>query len=334
MPVTPTVVTSIPQPANTPEGFLFFFDDCPFVRATSGFYTWAVAPAEPGTGRSRVQIETCALFHLICPRSSFGKQPADQAAASRRTPLSLRFADAFWGRLVTQLDESGLFVDDFTDCEVFADALRDLVLTDAGDLVIVAADWRATEAYNVPALNNQHRPAFDRINFLSRTYVTTLEDEDIKTPLAPLCRLVGAVGPVLNQQSRREHNLFLSNLLFVVERLTSEAKNDTEKAHMLPELLSNAILPSPLLSANLSLRSINQDLSLALQYGNAETSQGKAKIERKRANTISIRRPLPPHPHPPRFRPVARPRRAPVPTSLPARPTTRRPEGTAERLRA
>ena len=102
------VVVTSPGGAPSPECPIWLQANEAIVVATQQFIDWQPAPAD-AAGAARVSLDTFQAVKAFASRCRVGSNPPDIAAARAVNLLQVRFADAFWSRILTELKASGVF---------------------------------------------------------------------------------------------------------------------------------------------------------------------------------------------------------------------------------
>ena len=102
------VVVTSPAGAVTPESPIWLQANESIVTDTQSFIDWQPAPAD-AAGAARVSINTFQAVKAFLPRCRLSRNAADIAAATPVNVLVVRFEDAFWSRILTELKASGAF---------------------------------------------------------------------------------------------------------------------------------------------------------------------------------------------------------------------------------
>ena len=136
------VVVTSPAGAPTPECPIWLQANEAIVTATQQFIDWQPAPADPA-GAARVSIDTFQAVKAFTSRCRVSRNLPDIAAAVLISVLEIRFEDAFWSRLLTELKASGVFANAITELGGLLDAIEAAAILNPASLEIAAADWRA-----------------------------------------------------------------------------------------------------------------------------------------------------------------------------------------------
>jgi hypothetical protein len=100
-------------------------------------------------------------------------------AAHAINMLGIRFTDAFWSQLLTELKASDVFANRISDVGSLHDAIQGATILNPANLEITAADWRAAEPYAPgPAgggANALARAALLRVRFFSLLDITRFD---------------------------------------------------------------------------------------------------------------------------------------------------------------
>ena len=105
-PVAPVVVQA-PVAPRTPDTPVFLLASDELVGATA-FLAWQPAPPLAAGGAARVSLATHQMIKAFGTRFRISRLPADLAAASNVSVLTLGLDAAFWSRALTALRDGGI----------------------------------------------------------------------------------------------------------------------------------------------------------------------------------------------------------------------------------
>ena len=276
------VVVASPA-ALSPESPIYLLANEPLVVATP-FIEWSPAPADPG-GAARVQSPTCVVVRVFTPKSSISRVPADLAAARAMAALNVRLQDACWSRLFTELTASGLFANGSFQTEaLFEEALTDLVLVTPANLAITAADWRAGQAFVLPAgagaVAVAAREAMNAVRFLNLASAASLEVAGSPLPLLPLALVVGMVGSCLTNAIRQQETSAIQLVAGFIRANTLHNASDGALASRLKSFVIDNRLPRILRAHGVSEEERQGELEDGYTYN--RVAEGRRVVESQR----------------------------------------------------
>ena len=102
------VAVSSPAGPATAECPIYLLANEEVFTNTALFLDWQPAPAGPG-GVAQVQMATFQTVRAFLTRCILSRTPADLVAHRAHHPLVIRFVDATWARILTELKASGVF---------------------------------------------------------------------------------------------------------------------------------------------------------------------------------------------------------------------------------
>ncbi len=142
------IVVSVPLAPATPDTPVILLAADPLVAGTA-FLRWQPAPAG-AAGEARVQLSTFQMVRAFASRCSVSRVPGDLAAARTISILTLRFAETFWSRILTELVGSGLLARPLGTSRELLERISSLAIANPGELLVIAADLSAAEAFAIP----------------------------------------------------------------------------------------------------------------------------------------------------------------------------------------
>ena len=140
------VVVTSPVGPPTPEWPIYLQANEAIVTWTQQFIDWQAAPAD-AAGAARVSIGTFQAIKAFAPRCLISRNGPDMLAAHAINMLEIRFTDAFWSRLLTELKASNVFANRISDVGSLHDAIQGATILNPANLEVTAADWRPAEPY-------------------------------------------------------------------------------------------------------------------------------------------------------------------------------------------
>ena len=108
------VIVTSPAGPPTPECPIWLQANEAIVAYTQQFIDWQAAPAD-AAGAARVSIDTFQAIKAFAPRCMISRNGPDMLAAHGVNILEIRFTDAFWSRLLTELKASDVFASRVSD---------------------------------------------------------------------------------------------------------------------------------------------------------------------------------------------------------------------------
>ena len=96
------VIVTSPAGPPTPECPIWLQANEAIVAHTQQFIDWQAAPAD-AAGAARVSIDTFQAIKAFAPRCMISRNGPDMLAAHGVNILEIRFTDAFWSQLLTEL---------------------------------------------------------------------------------------------------------------------------------------------------------------------------------------------------------------------------------------
>ena len=280
------VVVTSPGGAPTPECDIWLQANEAIVTATQQFIDWQPAPPDPA-GAARVGLDTFKAIKAFAARCSISRNPVDLAAAAPRNVLVIRFEDAFWSRILTELKASGVFANTITELGGLLDAIEAATIVNPNNLEIVAADWRAAQAFaagpggnGAPAV--AARAALAQVRFFSLLPVTRLEDPAATCPFLPVCTMVGILGPCLTQLARQSE---VSSVRLVADGFralqpAAPPPSDGALAMRAAAFIPNQRLPFPLQAIGVGELELREEYEDGVEYN--KSADGRRLIEEKR----------------------------------------------------
>ena len=221
--VAPVVVTL--GPSVNGERFLRFSAAEPLVVATP-IIDWRPVAAAAGAAAQVELAEWKAMATFGC-KARIGSNPADHAAATERSLLTLQLTAAFWSRYLTELISSGLLAGSFAHRRAIQTRIAELTSANPANLQVDAASWDVHETFDTPAVpavaavaavSRRGRQAAiqavpgqaaipailgpPELKFISRCNITLLESADSSAPWATLCRGAGMLGATATRAVR------------------------------------------------------------------------------------------------------------------------------------
>jgi hypothetical protein len=297
-------------PVTTSEDLVFFSQADQLVMATP-FLLWQPAAAVGGV--AQVSLPQQALIaHFIgrCDRDA--ADAATLAVFNTHTPLDIGFEGAFWSRVLSEYVASGLLAATFSDLPSFHLAMAKLTITSPAELVILARDIRAGEAFDTPGiLPVPARPAARgcravaavpavpavpgpaELAVLSLTTIESLREPSAASPLLALAKLMATLGGTLTRASRTAPLCFakmavallrpnLEKRIFGVAGGTSDAA----VAFHLKAFLLEINLPPMFASRSARPTDALRDLSDAIRYSFG-TDEDRIAIETARLSSAN-----------------------------------------------
>ena len=140
------VIVTSPAGPPTPECPIWLQANEAIVAYTQQFIDWQAAPAD-AAGAARVSIDTFQAIKAFAPRCMISRNGPDMLAAHGVNVLEIRFTDAFWSRLLTELKASNVFANRISDVGSLHDAIQGATILNPANLEVTAADWRPAEPY-------------------------------------------------------------------------------------------------------------------------------------------------------------------------------------------
>ena len=172
------VIVTSPAGPPTPECPIWLQANEAIVAYTQQFIDWQAAPAD-AAGAARVSIDTFQAIKAFAPRCMISRNGPDMLAAHGVNILEIRFTDAFWSRLLTELKASNVFANRISDVGSLHDAIQGATILNPANLEVMAADWRPAEPYAPgPAgggANALARAALLRVRFFSLLDITRFD---------------------------------------------------------------------------------------------------------------------------------------------------------------
>ena len=96
---------------------------------------------------------TFQAVKAFMPRCKVSRIPADLAAANAVNVLTVRFTDACWSRILTELRDAQVFVNAANSISELHDFMKDAAIPTPANLDLVAGDWRkGDERFPAPSL--------------------------------------------------------------------------------------------------------------------------------------------------------------------------------------
>ena len=135
------VIVTSPAGPPTPECPIWLQANEAIVAYTQQFIDWQAAPAD-AAGAARVSIDTFQAIKAFAPRCMISRNGPDMLAAHGVNILEIRFTDAFWSRLLTELKASNVFANRISDVGSLHDAIQGATILNPANLEVTAADWR------------------------------------------------------------------------------------------------------------------------------------------------------------------------------------------------
>ena len=287
------VVINVTSPAgpDSPDNPIFLFATEPLVVGTP-FLDWRPAPAGAG-GAARVSLATFQAIRAFLPRANISRVPADVAAATAVGALSARLTDACWSRILTELVAADILSTSPNDLSSLWDAMALAVLPNPTSLELVAGDWRATQAFVIPAgpgpANVALRTALTPIRFLSIITVNVMEAPTHSLPLEGMCLLIGALGPCQVQAARR---LETASVQLVAATIRASIPNGPSLSNgqlairIIPFLRSKR-LPVQLRPAGVIEQDLREELEDGIEY--RQSDEGRKAVEERRIFNLGRR---------------------------------------------
>ena len=282
------VVVTSPGGATTPECPIFLQANEAIVAATQQFIDWRPAPAD-AAGAARVSLNTFQAVKAFAPRCIVSRNTgADINAAITTNLLEVRFTDAFWSRVLTELKASGVFADRITTVGGLHDAIQAATLVNPANLEIVAADWRPAQAFangpNGGGANAIARAALAQVRFYSLLSVSRLEwEHGAVLPFIQVSTVVGILGACLTQAARQSET---SSVRLIADSLRATYGNvvplpsDGALAVYATKLLPNMRMPFPLHAIGVGETELREEYEDGLVYNTS--ADGRRTIEEKR----------------------------------------------------
>ena len=147
------VIVTSPAGPPTPECPIWLQANEAIVAYTQQFIDWQAAPAD-AAGAARVSIDTFQAIKAFAPRCMISRNGPDMLAAHGVNILEIRFTDAFWSRLLTELKASNVFANRISDVGSLHDAIQGATMLNPANLEITAADWRAPPLFNLTRVHS------------------------------------------------------------------------------------------------------------------------------------------------------------------------------------
>ena len=281
------VVVTSPAGPPTPECPIWLQANEPIVTDTQQFIDWQPAPADPA-GAARVSIDTFQAVKAFVSRCKLSRTPVDMAAAAMINVLTIRFEDAFWSRLLTELKASGVFVNPITELGGLLDSIgAAATITNPPNLEIVAADWRMAPAFaagpgGAGAAAVATRAALAQVRFFSLLPVTRLEKATASCPFLPACTVVGILGPCLTQLARQSEisSVRLAADGFRALQPAAPLPTDGALAMRAASFLPSQRLPFPLQAVGVGESELREEYEDGVEYN--KSADGRRLIEEKR----------------------------------------------------
>ena len=279
------VVVTSPAGAVTPESPIWLQANESIVTDTQSFIDWQPAPAD-AAGAARVSINTFQAVKAFLPRCRLSRNAADIAAATPVNVLVVRFEDAFWSRILTELKASGAFAVALSELGSLHDAISSVAITNPANLEVVAAEWRAAQAFVIPggggAAAVAARAALAQVRFLSLLSVVRLENAAAICPFAPICTIVGILGPCLTQPARQSEISSVRLIADVFRSLQPAAPppSDGALAMRAATFLPSQRLPFPFQAVGVGEAELRMEFEDGVEYN--RSADGRRLVEEKR----------------------------------------------------
>ena len=277
------VVVTSPAGAATPECPILLLATDPVVVNTL-FLDWLPIAAAAG-GAAQVSLATFQAVKAFLPRCKIARNPADMTAANNVNLLVLRFEDAFWSRLLTELTAADVFTEAMLDYGSLHEKIAKAVLPNPTNLEIVAADWRAAPAFAVGpggpgAAGVAARNALARVRFLSLISVTTMEDAAMVCPFDPICTMVGILGACLTQAARQSEVSSVRLSADIFRTLQPNGLSDGALATKAAAFFPDQRLPFKLWSVGVRSVELRDEFEHGIDYN--LSTDGRRRVEERR----------------------------------------------------
>ena len=281
------VVVTSPVGPPTPECPIYLQANEAIVTWTQQFIDWQAAPAD-AAGAARVSIGTFQAIKAFAPRCTISRNGPDMLAAHAINMLVVRFTDAFWSQLLTELKASDVFAKRISDVGSLHDAIQGATILNPANLEITAADWRAAEPYGPgPAgggANALARAALLRVRFFSLLDITRFDyGPGAVLPFCQVSTVAGVMGACLTQMARRAE---ISSVNLIADSLRASYGNvvplpsDGALAVYAAKLLPHMALPFPLRAVGVGETELREEYEDAVEY--TKSADGRRAIEEKR----------------------------------------------------
>ena len=279
------LIINVTSPAgpDVPDNPIYLLATEPLVAGTP-FLDWRPAPAGAG-GAAQVSLATFQALRAFITRARISRVPADLAAAQAVHALTVRLHDACWSRIFSELMAADILANMPTDVASLWDAMATATYPTPANLDIVAGDWRATQAFVIPAGNGvaavATRADLTPLRFLSLVTVDSMEDAAGSLPLEGLCILIGALGPCQTQASRRVEtsSVQLTAATILMNIPNGQALSDGQLAVKVIAFVKGKRLPVQLRPAGVGEVELREELENGIEYRRSD--EGRRAIEEK-----------------------------------------------------
>lgn len=291
---------------NAPHFQILLPSDHELVAATP-MLDWTTIPAPPG-GAPRAGLDMFKASRAFLSRCSLSKEPADHTLFHQTPFIQFDLTDAAWERILTEYVNSELpqILEDagVRSLSLFDDAVNKLTPVDPSSWVISGADLLLRESFNtaavaaVPARNRQaavpavaatQGPA--ELSFLNVCTISLLEDgSSASSPLLPLARLAGMLGPFSTRDQRLNaiSTVQLTGALLRQQLLSRfGCAADGAMAVNLKDLIMDTYLPVAFAAVRASEEELRREARDACAY--RRSPQGRTDVEIARMSYLRFR---------------------------------------------
>lgn len=274
---------------------------------TTPMLRWTAIPAAP-RGVAQASIALFKAIRVFLGRCSFSKAAADAVVFSRTPFLQFDLSDAAWTRIFQEYLDSDLprlLREAYASSLItLDDVIKNLVPNSPDRLTLRAADLLLREAFDTPAVaavpargRNAAVPAVaaapgpPELAFLNLCSIALLEDPDSPgSPLLPLSRLAGMLGPCSTRDKRLEvvSTVQLTGAL-IRQQLSSRfgCQADGAMAVNLKDFMLDTYLPSVFGATIASEEELRREARDACSY--RRSTQGRVDVEISRISYLRTR---------------------------------------------